>query len=199
MAKQTKARHDDLRKRLIDLAEETIAANGYHALRARNLATEAGCSVGAIYNVFSDMRTLTLHVNGRTFLRLGKMVGSAVDGMDSTPPVDRLIALSHAYLKFADDNFWLWSALFDAELTADPDMPEWYLDALRELFRHISGPVREIFPDMSREETELMTRGLFSSVHGIVVLGLQQRVTGIPYDGIAKMVSLILSNIGKSK
>ena len=199
MAKSTQQRRNDLRKRLIDIAEARIANSGYDSLRARPLATDAGCSVGAIYNAFPDMRALTMHVNGRTFLRLGQQVGDAVKGMESAPPCERLIALSHAYLDFADNNFWLWSALFDPELTAEPDMPEWYLSALRDLFRNISGPVREIFPDMDHEDTNLMTRGLFSSVHGIVVLGLQQRVTGVPVEGIKRMITLILSNISKNQ
>ena len=98
MAKQTKTRHEDLRKRLIDLAETTIAEQGLAALRARDLAKAAECSVGAIYNVFTDLNGLILQVNGRTFLRLGHQVASSITDMATAPPCERLIALSHAYL-----------------------------------------------------------------------------------------------------
>lgn len=199
MAKNTKARHEDLRHRLIDLGEQVVTEKGLNALRARDLAKQANCSVGAIYNVFKDMNGLALQVNGRTFQRLGAAVAASVVNMENTPPCDRLVALSHAYLQFASDNFNAWSALFDIEMTAGPDVPEWYMNALADLFRHINTPVREIFPELDRNDSELMTRGLFSSIHGIVLLGLQERISGVPVDQIARMITLILSNLSKNQ
>ena len=64
-------RRDDLRLRLIDLAEAQIAASGAASLKARDLAAQAGCAVGAIYNVVDDMTALVMQVNVRTFARLG--------------------------------------------------------------------------------------------------------------------------------
>ena len=125
-------------------------------------------------------------------------MAASVEGKDGDEPCKRLIALSIAYLNFATENFNTWSALFDIEMTAGPDVPEWYMTALADLFRHINGPVREIFPDLNRKDSELMTRGLFSSVHGIVLLGLQRRISGVPIDEISRMISLILSNLGQS-
>ncbi len=199
MAKNTKTRHENLRNRLIDLAEQTVRETGLSALRARDLAKQADCSVGAIYNVFSDMNGLALHVNGRTFQRLGAAVAASTDGMETDPPCERLVALSHAYLNFASENYTTWSALFDIEMKVGPEVPEWYLSALADLFRHINGPVREIFPKLSRKDSELMTRGLFSSIHGIVLLGLQQRISGVPLDEMARMITLILSNLSKNQ
>ena len=71
MARDTAKRREDLRERLLDIAEAEVKANGSASLRARSLAVEAGCAVGAIYNVFDDMTGLTLAVNLRTFKRLG--------------------------------------------------------------------------------------------------------------------------------
>ena len=55
MATKTQARREDLRLKLLDLAEATIKQHGLSSLRARDLATAAECSVGAIYNVFNDL------------------------------------------------------------------------------------------------------------------------------------------------
>ncbi len=182
-----------------DLAEQVVIENGLNTLRARDLAKQANCSVGAIYNVFKDMNGLALQVNGRTFLRLGAAVAASTVNMETDPPSKRLIALSLAYLNFASENFNAWSALFDIEMTAGPEVPEWYMNALGDLFRHINTPVREIFPDLSRKDSELMTRGLFSSVHGIVLLGLQRRISGVPVDEMTRMITLILSNLSKNQ
>lgn len=196
MAAKTKARREDLRKKLLDLAEATIAEQGLGALRARDLAKAGECSVGAIYNVFTDLNGLILQVNRRTFLRLGKQVASAITDMESAPACERLIALSHAYLDFAQNNYRLWNALFGIKMTTDSNIPEWYQSTLDLLFAHISKPVSEIFPDFSATDIQLMTRGLFSSVHGVVLLGLQQRASSAE---ISRMLTLILSNISQNK
>ncbi len=199
MAKNTKARHEDLRNRLLDLGEQVVIEKGLSALRARDLAKQANCSVGAIYTVFKDMNGLALQVNGRTFQRLGTAVAASITDMQNDPPCERLVALSLAYLDFASENFNAWSSLFDIEMIAGPDVPEWYMNALADLFRHINTPVREIFPELSRKDSELMTRGLFSSIHGIVLLGLQRRISGVPLDEMARMITLILSNLSKNQ
>ena len=46
----TAARHADLRTDLIRLAQLQIAQQGMASLRARGLAAQAGCAVGALYN-----------------------------------------------------------------------------------------------------------------------------------------------------
>lgn len=45
-------RRERLRMALIDAAEATIAADGLAALKARDLAREVGCALGAIYTAF---------------------------------------------------------------------------------------------------------------------------------------------------
>lgn len=191
---KTDQRREDLRQRLIDIAEARITAQGLSSIKARELAKEAGCAVGAIYNVFPDLNGLVLAVNGRTFRKLGKHVSAAVAGRTLTPQ-DHLIAMSHAYLGFASHHANLWRALFDLEMSTDMDVPQWYQAELRGLLALISAPLQRIFPDWPPEQVELMTRTLFSSVHGIALLGLEKRISGVPMDRIEAMIALLLRNV----
>src|ERR1700674_5492333 len=75
MAKQS-YRYAELRTRLIDAAERTIAEKGLAALRARDLAQEAGCAVGTIYNVFEHLDGLILCVGSRTLVMLDAALGA---------------------------------------------------------------------------------------------------------------------------
>src|SRR5215472_18591366 len=69
-------RYDALRLRLIDAAEHTISESGLAALKARDLARAAGCSVGTIYNVFAHLDELILCVGSRTLAMLdGALAG----------------------------------------------------------------------------------------------------------------------------
>jgi AcrR family transcriptional regulator len=55
MASNTMARREIQREALIDAAEAAIARGGLAGLKARDIAREAGCAVGAIYNLVEDM------------------------------------------------------------------------------------------------------------------------------------------------
>lgn len=190
----TEERREDLRRRLTDIAERRIAADGLAALKARDLARDAGCALGAIYNVVTDLNDLVMAVNGRTFRRLGAAVLAALDG-PALPPEQQLIAMSRAYLRFAAENTRSWRALFDLEMSVESPVPEWYLAELAGLFAIIAGPLRQIFPGWTPGQIDLMTRALFSSVHGMVLLGLEKRISGVPTERIEQMISVILSSL----
>ncbi|MEM7519370.1 MAG: TetR-like C-terminal domain-containing protein, partial [Planctomycetota bacterium] len=129
---------------------------------------------------------------GRTFRRMGGFISEAVAAEGDADPVDRLVTMAHAYLAFASDNPLLWRALFDVEMSADRDVPPWYMDELGRLFSIIAGPLSELNPDADAGEIDLMTRALFSSVHGIVLLGLERRISGVPEDKIRAMIEFML-------
>ena len=192
---KTDQRREDLRLRLIDIAETRIAERGLGSVKARDLAQEAGCAVGAIYNVFTDLNGLVMAVNGRTFRKLGSHVSATVAASPQTRAQDQLITMSLAYLQFAQGNHNLWRALFDLDMSTDMEVPEWYLAELGALFALISAPIARIFPHWPQNRVELMTRTLFSSVHGIVLLGLQKRISGVPLDRIEAMIAALLSNV----
>ena len=196
MAGKTEKRKQELRQKLIEAAERQIVSGGVAGVKARDLAAEAGCALGAIYNVFDDLNALVMEVNGRTFRKLGIRVAGSLSGSEGEPPVARLIRMSNAYLAFASENTNLWRALFDLEMTNEMPVPEWYLKELQQLFAHIARPVSELFPDLTPEDLDLMTRALFSSVHGIVLLGLQNRISGVSRGNIEKMIGHVLRKIG---
>lgn len=194
MARKTESRRKELRESLIAIAERTIASDGLGALRARDLAKEAGCAVGAIYNVFGDLTELVLAVNARTFHRLGADVAAALAEAPEDP-VEQLVVMAQAYHRFAADNHQSWRALFDVERAPGEAAPDWYLQEMGRLFTYISDPLAVIFPDQDAGERSLMTRALFSSVHGIVLLGLDEASAGVPSDDINRMIALVLRQI----
>ena len=195
MAGKVQKKRDDLRLKLIDIAEERITSGGISEVRARDLAKEAGCAVGAIYNVFGDMNDLVMAVNARTFKRVGAHVSAAVAAEPEGHPVNTLITMSHAYLHFARDNTPAWRTLFDLEVSTEEKVPAWYLEELQNVFALIAAPLARIFPEMPPEDVSLMTRGLFSAVHGIVLLGLEKRISAVPIDQLEHMITLVFSHL----
>lgn len=194
MAGKVEIRRAALRDALIEHAERRIRNDGLKHLRARDLAKDAGCALGAIYNVFGDLNDLVLAVNARTFKRLGAAVAESLADapQDAT---QQLIVMSHAYHHFAAENFNAWRALFDIERAPGEAAPDWYLQEMGQLFAYIDAPLSVIFPDHSVEKRALLTKALFSSVHGIVLLGLDEASAGVPAAQLDEMISLILNHL----
>lgn len=194
MSEKTEKRRAELRTRLVDAAEAAIVADGIAAVKARDLAKQANCAVGAIYNVFADLTQLVMAVNGRTFQRLGQEVEAELAHRTDALPADQLVSIALTYLHFASDNKNTWRALFEVEMSTDQPVPHWYQEQLAGLFGLIRLPLSRLRPDLADEELSLLTRALFSSVHGIVSLGLEKRISGVPVPEMEKMISMIIKH-----
>ena len=190
MAGKVEARRAVLRDTLIAHAETRIKADGLKNLRARDLAKDAGCALGAIYNVFGDLNDLVLAVNARTFHRLGAAVAETLAQAPQNA-TQQLIVMSHAYHRFAAENFNAWRALFDIERPAGEAAPDWYLAEIGQLFAYIDAPLSVLFPDYDAQKRALLTKALFSSVHGIVLLGLDEASAGVPAAQLDEIISFI--------
>jgi AcrR family transcriptional regulator len=192
---KTEQRHADLRLRLIEIAAAQIATEGAASLKARDLAARAGCAVGAIYNVFDDMTALVMQVNLQSFAALRQVADDAIRDAADLGPREQLIRLGQAYLGFAVAHYHPWRALF--EVSADlAVVPDWYQGALDQLFASIAPPVQALFPALSEADLDLMVEALFSSVHGIVLLGLQNRAAPASTDEIARKIGMVLGRLG---
>jgi AcrR family transcriptional regulator len=192
-------RRQRLKEALICAAERTIEAHGLGGLKARALAAEVGCAVGAIYNVVTDLDELVIAVNSRTLAALEHDLAAAeqISDAQASAAVDRLVRLGTAYLAFAAAHRVRWRALFEHRLPKGKPMPDRYLDEQRRLFHHVEEPLGELQPHLSGERRALVARSLFSAVHGMVMLGLEEKLQTVPPETLREQVALIVSAIGR--
>lgn len=179
----TAARRDRQREQLIDAAERAIAERGLAGLKARELAREIGCALGAIYNLVRDMDELVLRVGSRTLARLDEALGHASQAALAKAPEDaagRLIAVALAYSAFARENPRLWRTLFEHRMAEGAEVPEWAIAEQMQLFRHIMAPLAALLPDADEQQRLLLGRTLFSAVHGVVAIGLEEKLVAVP-------------------
>ena len=193
MAGKTQIRREKLRKALLEIAERRIAESGYRALTARELASEAGCAVGAIYNIFKDMDALVADVNSRTGARLDRAVAEAFGrNAGAGTPKRQLVLLGRTYLSFVVDNPLLWSAIFEHAARMGKEFAERREGENARLIGHIVRPLRLLLPDAGEERLVLVARALFAAVHGIVSLGLQRRFLAESPDEVEAQISFIV-------
>lgn len=190
----TISRHEALQAALIDAAERTIAADGLAALRARPLAEEVGCSVGAIYTIFSDLEGVILAVNGRTLAAISRemtKVGFVPD------PTEHLVKLAWAYLNYAAGARARWAALFQHTMAEGRTVPDWYARQQTAAFSHIEEPLGRLCLHLAPPARVLLARSLFSAVHGIVALGLDEKVASMPLHILTDQIGIIVTAIAR--
>jgi AcrR family transcriptional regulator len=188
-ALQTSARREMQRARLILCAEAAIAATGLGGLRARDLAQGAGCSVGAIYNLVVDLDELVLLVSQRTMAALDAHLERAAT---ATSSADDLLAWALAYRRFATDNRNLWRALFEFRLPAGKALPAWFEAEQLGLFARLEDRLAALEPGVGQAVLARRARILFSAVHGIVALGIEEKLVALPASAIdAELASFV--------
>jgi len=203
MAYESKAaqRRDKLREALIDAAERTIETEGLQALRARDLAAEVGCAVGAIYNAVADLDELVYAVNARTLAALEKTFTAAGAAGTNVQSADNAIAqfvrLALAYTDFAAANRPRWRAIFAHQPPAGREIPDAYMADQLRLFSYVEQPLQILMPATTRERRTLLARSLFSAVHGIVVLGLEEKLQLIPLPVLREQVIFLVEAMGR--
>ena len=195
-------RHAALREQLIDAAERTIAEKGLAALKARDLAQEVGCAVGTIYNVFKHLDELVLCVGLRTLAMLEAALGAVppLGGHHSTEKAaDDLVRLALAYLEFAAKHTVRWRALFEHRMSEARPLPEWFVEQQHRLFAQVERRLAALLPELDRDARRILARTVFSAVHGIVVLGLEEKLVSLPLPDLGRQLAATVCAIAAGR
>ena len=188
---KTMERREKQREALIAAGEKAIAAKGLSGLKSRELAAEIGVANGAVFNLVDDMDELILRVGSRTLARLDAAL-SAAESAGAPSPAEALVRIAVAYCDFAADNLELWRALFEHRMPTEKPVPEWAVEEQMNLFRHIYHPLAKLYPKWSKDELGITARSLFASVHGMVSLGLEQKLIAVPVAALRDEIATIV-------
>src|SRR5690606_20140605 len=111
---------------------------------------------------------LVLHANAFT---LSEMLAELEYSYQAArDPMQRMVRLAEAYLRFAESHQRQWAAVFRHTLPEGYDMPDWYQARIDALFALIENGVRALAPKRSRQSIQGASRTLWSGVHGICIL-----------------------------
>jgi AcrR family transcriptional regulator len=170
---------------ILAIARRLIEAKGLRSLKVRDAAEAADCSIGSVYNEFGDFDGLILTVNRETVQALTARL-SAVPADD---PVRHLHGLAATYLDFATEHANLLRSLFEHRMEEDRPFPEDILIMVMEAFALMHEPLVRLLPDKDPAEVALLSRMMFSAVHGIISLGLEERMIAVPPEKLRQQVA----------
>ena len=168
MARRNDHTREELHSMAIDATRTIIAQEGIEGVSARKVAQQIGYTVGTIYQSFENIHDLVLHANAFT---LSEMLGELeVSYQGSRDPLQRMVKLAEAYLRFAESHQKQWAAVFRHSLPPGYVMPDWYQARIDALFSLIENGIRALAPQRSRQSIQGAARTLWSGVHGICIL-----------------------------
>jgi AcrR family transcriptional regulator len=177
--KKLKRRHS-----ILKAARAAIASKGLISLKIRDIAEAVNCSIGSIYNEFGDFDGVILEVSRETIRALDARL-SAVPDRD---PIEQLLDLAEGYLGFATEHANLLRALYEHRMENDRPFPDDLLQMVVKTFALMHEPMVRLLPDHDPVEVALLARMMFSAVHGIISLGLEERMVAVPPQSLHRHV-----------
>jgi AcrR family transcriptional regulator len=189
-----------LREALVASAQRIISQRGYQALRARDVTQDVGCALGALYNVFPDLDALILAVKDRTLDLLEGEIARKIphakplsdnEALSARAAEEGLQELAGHYLAFASEHPKLWQAIFEHR-SPDSIVPDAYMAKLDGVLRYVEHPFEVLAPHFTPSDRQLWARALFSGVHGVVALGLDQKLGPLSADSLKWQVRLLV-------
>jgi len=173
---------------MLDTARRIISDKGLIFLKVRDVADAAGCSIGSVYNEFGDFDGLILTINQETIQRLTEEL-RAVTNVDAHAQLQGLAA---GYLEFATHNANLLRSLFEHRMEQDRPFPQGILNMVMDTFALMYPPLFRLMPNRDPAEIALIARTMFSAVHGIISLGLEERMIAVPPEKLRQQLAQFL-------
>ena len=170
---------------MLEIARDIIASKGLRLLKVRDVAEAADCSIGSIYNEFGDFDGLILAVNRETVQALTARL-TAVPADD---PIQQLHGLAATYLEFFSQHANLLRSLYEHRMEDDRPFPEDILLMVMRAFALMHQPLVRLLPDRDPKDIAMLARLMFSAVHGIISLGLEERMVAVPPDNLRQQVA----------
>ena len=181
---------------MLETARGIIAAKGLRSLKVRDVAEAADCSIGSVYNEFGDFDGLILTVNRETVQALAAQLAA----VPSDDPVRQLHGYAETYLGYFSTHANLLRSLYEHRMEEDRPFPEDILIMVMRAFALMHDPLVRLMPEADPAEIALQARMMFSAAHGIISLGLEQRMVAVPpeklREQLARFVDTYLAGLG---
>ena len=150
---------------LIEIGRQMVRERGTDALTVRKLSEASGCSVGAIYNQFSNMDNFVVIQNFMTLKALN-------DSLQKLPETDNPFVdannLLQAFVDFVLANKNLWHLLFNFHLTHPKrEYSFFYLREAVKILSRVNNILLRTVPEMERPECLLSSQVLWLSVFAL--------------------------------
>lgn len=191
MARRSDHNREQLKEMAINAGLETIVNGGLSAFSARKVAKQIGYTVGTLYNIFKDLDDFIIQINLSTLHDLSAAI--IPKNSKNINPEQELINIGKHYINFAFHNFNRWNALFLHQVPNDRRLPNENYAYILQLHNYLVKTMLKIAP-FKQEEAEINAKILWSSIHGICMLGITQKLELISDGSLQLMAETLVKN-----
>lgn len=188
-------RNDHTREQLIALTLNTVKdfleQNSYHELSLRKIANMIGYVPSTLVNVFGNYNLLLLHVVAQTLDELSEeaknVVGSSGDHKTA------LYQLAYCYHDFVQKHPHRWQLIFEHNMNGEA-LPEWQSQRIDSMTGMLENLLRMLAPERSEDEVLKASRVLWSGVHGITLLSVDDKFFAADSIDGKELIDNLLTN-----
>jgi len=188
MARRSDHSRDELREMAVNAGQEIIKNEGFSNFSARKVARNIGYTIGTIYNIFESHDDFILHIN---IITLREMCGFIAENTTETGE-DAIKQMVSSYIKFAQNDYNRWSALFEHVMPNNTPLPDWYDEEVKKIFLLVGSHFMAITNDA--EAAQMASRTIWASVHGICQLGMTGKLDIIGAQSIQELTDSLIEN-----
>lgn len=192
MGRRNEHTREELREIALRAAELLVAERGLAGLSTRKVVGRIGYTVGSLYMVFRNLDDLIAQMNERTLENLQARLMAAI--ADRPPPAVAIRALAQAYIAFALTETHRWLAIYQHRMPEGQPLPESFTDKVARMFELVQQQLALLCPHRSPEDIALAARALWSGVHGICILGFDQKLEMVGGRPIQEVTASLLDN-----
>ncbi len=194
MARPRQHAPEALHAQVMAACDAWLQEHPVHTLSLRALAREVGCAPSTLLKLYGSFGNLLQHVNIETLARLRGVIEPLLADI---APDERLKALARAYWQFARQDPHRWQLLFDYPLAQEGELDQRQNEMIEGLFLRVEATLKEYQPALDDLEARRLSRTLWGSVHGLVQLGLNERLgywQGEPLE-VGELLDQLLATI----
>lgn len=175
MARRHEHSQDQIREMALTAIEQLLNEQSAEKLSVRKIAGIINYTPGTLYTLFQHQNDMLLQVNGRTLDRLyNKLVTTHFTNTDT--PDKAILILAIQYFQFATAEPNHWSLIFSHKMPDGETVPGWHQQKIDRLFTLVEAHLQKLLPHKSMSEIHQTARTLWSSVHGITILSLGDKL-----------------------
>ncbi|WP_111657804.1 TetR/AcrR family transcriptional regulator [Isoalcanivorax indicus] len=172
MARRNQHSREALSALAVQAVRELVAEQGLARLSVRKVAERIGYTPGMLYHLFANQDELILHANAETLA----LLLAAMDRAAALPPADALRTMAHQYLGLAQEQAPLWQMVFSHRMQRAAPVPDWYRQRTAALFSRVEAQMARLCPGRDTDAVHVAARTLWSSVHGVCVLAVEDKL-----------------------
>ena len=186
-------RNDHTREELVSMTLEQVknflAQHPHHELSLRKVAGMIGYVPSTLVNVFGNYNLLLLHAVAQTLDEL--FAEAEAEMKEASSAEDALKRLAYCYLGLCLAEPIPLAIIFQHTMNGE-ELPEWQSERINNMTGMLETLIHQINPNLSSDETLEASRVIWSGVHGITLLSVDDKLfTAVPVDGKALIDNLL--------